>query len=218
MGTITGRNCKVEVALTFSAAVVAGATLITKANPPQVTDAAHGLSNGSVGFWLMPAGGMVELDEQGFMVNNVATDTFEMPGLDSTDYSTHVAAGNSYTIAATWGTVSEAASYEVGGGAAGQIEDNRLHETKDRNISGNLAAQTLNVGIKNQEVDGAAMQFVATKAMRGLPVLIKISKAGRVLRVAYGVPSLPGESVSAGGGATGTFAVNVPGFCVKPNV
>lgn len=217
MGTITGRNVKIEVALTLSAAVTGGVTDITKAYPPVVTDAAHALANGAVGFFTVPAG-MVELDLQAFMVNNQAANTFELPGLDSTDFSTVVPASTTYQVAATWGTISESASYAIGGGAAADIEDNRLHEVKDRNISGNLPAQNVNIGIKPQEVDGAAMQFVQRQAMRGLNVLMKISKAGKVLRVFYGEPSLYDENVSAGGGATGGFSVKVPGFAVKPNV
>jgi len=49
-------------------------------------------------------------------------------------------------------------------------------------------------------------------------VLVRISKGNQVLRVAYGQPSVPGESVQAGQLASGSFSITVPGYVVKPNV
>lgn len=213
MTTIVGRNCKVEVALTFDTALEP--TAVTKAGPPVATLTSHGLTDGEVGFWTVTAG-MVELDGQAFMVDGSDTNTFEMPGLDTTDYSTYSA--GSATVAATWGTISEAAGYTVGGGASAQLDDSRLLDVKTRNVAGLLAAQDLTIDLKNAEIDGAAMAFINTKAQRGLPCLFKITKGSQVLRVAYGVPSLPGEQVAAGGLASGQFNVICSGWVVKPNV
>lgn len=217
MTTIVGRNCKVEVALTFAAAVTGGATGITKANPGVVTDVAHGLADGDVGYWLVTAG-MVELNEQAFIVDNKTTDTWEMPGFETTNYSTFSAAESTYTMAATWGTVAEAAGYSVGGGAASQLDDTRLTDTKQRNVAGNLAPQDVTIDVRSGEVDGAAMQFIAQKARAGAAVLVKISKGAQVLRVVYGVPSLPGEGVQAGQLGTGQFSITVPAWAAKPNI
>jgi hypothetical protein len=214
MGTITGRNCKVEVALTFAAAI--NPTAVTKASPPVVTLSAHGLANGAVGYWSSVTAGMIELQDQAFMVNNQATNTWEMPGLDSTDYTTYTA--GSAIMAATWGTLSEAVSYEVGGGAVNQLDDTRLYENKTRNIAGLLPSQDIKFSIRPQEIDGTVLAFIVGKAKRGLQILVKISKGSQVLRVAYGTPSVPGESVSVGGAATADFNLVVPAWVVKPNV
>lgn len=214
MGTIVGRNCKVEVALTFAAA--ANPTAVTKASPPVVTLTSHGLANGAVGYWSSVTAGMIELQDQAFMVNNQATNTWEMPGLDSTDYTTYTA--GSVTMAATWGTLSEAMSYEVGGGDVNQLDDTRLYENKTRNIAGLLPSQDLTFGTRPQEIDSTVLAFVTGKAKRGLQILVKISKGSQVLRVAYGTPSVPGESVTVGGAATATFNLIVPAWVVKPNV
>ncbi len=216
MTTIVGRNCKVEVALTFGSAVT-GATAVTKAAPAVVSDAGHGLADGDVGFWTV-TGGMVELNEQAFMVDNKTTDDFEMPGFETTNYSTFVGASSSYTMASTWGTISEAAGYSVGGGAASQLDDTRLPDTKTRHVAGLLAPEDVTIDVKVGEIDGAAMIFIGKKARAAEPVLIKISKGSQVLRVLYGVPSLPGEGAQAGALATGQFSVTVPGWVVKPNV
>lgn len=213
MPTITGRNCKVEVALTFASPV--SPTAITKAYPPVVTLNAHSLSAGAAGYWTVTAG-MVEMHEQAVLVHNPLTNTFDLPGLDATDYSTYTA--GTLTMAATWGTLSESAGYNVGGGAADQLDDTRLIDVKKRNIAGMLASQDVTIDIRNQEVSGTAMSFVERQALRGLGCLFKISRAGQVLRVFYGVPSLPGESVQAGQLASGQFVVNCPAFAIKPNV
>ena len=213
MGTIVGRNCKVEVALTLASAILP--TAVTKAYPPVATLSAHALTAGMVGFWSVSAG-MVELDQQAIVVSNPLTNTWEMPGLDTADYSTYTA--GSLIMAATWGTISEATSYEVGGGAADQLDDTRLYQSKRSNLAGLLAAQDLNIGVKQQEINGTAMQFVERQAQRGLYCLFKISKAGQILRVAYGVPSLPGENVGTGALGEGQFSVTCKQFVLKPNV
>lgn len=215
MPTIKGRNVKVEVALTFDAAISLSSAAVSKAYPPVVSAAAHGLIDGECGFFTVPDG-MVELDSQGAMVDNSATDTFELPGLDTTDYSTFTS--GSFTAAATWGTVAESTAYAVGGGAANPLDDTRLIDSKTRNEAGNLASQDVTIDLKPQEVSGAAMAFLERQAQRGLPCLIKISKQGRVLRIFYGTPSLPGESVGAGQLATGQMSVTVPAWVLKPNV
>lgn len=215
MPTISGRNVKVEVALTFDPAIDLAANAVSKAYPPVVTKATHGLTDGEVGFFTV-SDGMVELAEQAALVDNAATGTFEIPGLDTTDYSTFTT--GSFTAAATWGTLAESTAYAIGGGAAQPLDDTRLHDSKSRSEAGNLAAQDVSIDVKPQEVSGAAMAYIERQAQRGRRCLFKISKGGRVLRVFYGTPSMPGESVSTGQLATGQMSVTVPGWAVKPNV
>lgn len=212
MTTIVGRNVKVQVALTFSAA--ANPTDVSKANPAVATLAAHGRQVGDVGFWSVSAG-MTELDQQAVVVTAAPSGTFDMAGLDSTGYSTYTA--GSITFAATWGTVSEAAGYTVGGGAANQLDDTRLMDVKTRNVAGMLPSQDLSIDVKQQEINGAAMSFIESAAKNGTPVLIKITRGNQVLRVAYGVPSIPGESAAAGALATGQFNIVCPAWVLKPN-
>ncbi len=113
--------------------------------------------------------------------------------------------------------MSEAASYSVGGGEANALDDPRLMDAKLRQIAGFLQPENLTIDVSPQEVDGSAMQFIIRKARNGEKVLVKISKGQRVLRVAYGTPSVPDESVQAGQKASGTFNLIVPAFVLKPN-
>jgi hypothetical protein len=212
MTTIVGRNCKVEVALTFAASIAP--TAVTKANPPSCTLTTHGMTDGDAGYWSVSAG-MIELDQQACLINQIDVNTFTLLGLDSTYYSTYTA--GTFYEAATWGTLSEAAGYAVGGGEADQLDDGRLNDNKRRQVAGFNAAENLTIDVKQGEVDGAALQFIIAAARNGTSVLIKITKGTQVLRLAYGVPSVPGESVQAGQLATGSFSLTVPAYVVKPN-
>lgn len=214
MPTISGRNCKIEIALTIADAI--SPTEVTKAYPGVVTMAAHGLSNGQVGYWLA-GGSMLQLDQQAIVVGAVASGTFSMPGLDTSDYD-EFDPGPTLHMGATWGTLAESSGYTVGGGAAAQLEDTRMHEAKTRNVAGNLANQDVTLDLRIQEVSTVPMQFLERNAQRGLPALFKITKNGRILRAFYGVPSLPGEQVSTGQLASGQINVIVPAWCLKPNV
>ncbi len=213
MTTIVGRNCKIEVALTFAA--VAAFTAVTKANPGVATKSAHGIADGTVGYWSVAAG-MVELDGQATMTGSAATNTLELEGLDTTQYSTFTA-GDFYA-AATWGLLDEAGGYSVGGGTSDQLDDSRLHLGKRRNVAGLNAAEDLNVNIKTPEVESAALSFLTAAARNGTNVLIKITKGTRIIRVAYGVPSTYGEQVDVGGLGTGSFSLTCPAYVLKPNV
>ena len=213
MSTTKGRNVKVEVALTFASLITP--TAVTKASPGVATLTSHGLTDGMAGYW-SAAAGMVELDQQGVLVGSVTSNTFAMPGLITTDYTTYTTA--SFYAAATWGTVSEASAYSIGGGAATELDDGRLMDVKARTESGLLAPQNLTIDIRNPVISGTALAFIESQAMRGLPCLFKITQGSNVLRVVYGTPSLPGESVAAGQLASGQLTVNCPAFAIKPNV
>jgi hypothetical protein len=67
-------------------------TAITKANPAVVTSNTHGFSNGDE-VELNGIVGMTELNGRRFIARNVATNTFELEGEDSTNYTTYGSGG-----------------------------------------------------------------------------------------------------------------------------
>lgn len=67
-------------------------TAATKANPCVVTSAGHGYSNGDEVF-INGVVGMWEINNRFLRVANVTTDTFELVGVDSTNYTTYVSGG-----------------------------------------------------------------------------------------------------------------------------
>jgi len=210
MTTAIGRNVRLEVGLTYSAAKTV--TAVTKANPGVATSAAHGLANGAVGYWSVAAG-MVELDGQATRVYNQATNTFDLQGLDTTNYSTFTA--GTFTPVATWGTVSEAAGFNVGGGAANLLDDTRLTDAKTKNVNGLLGAQNVSISIKSPTINGTALDFIETAARNQTICVFRITLHDGNVRVFKGVPSLAGESLQSGGLSDGTFTVTVDGWVLK---
>lgn len=64
----------------------------TQANPVVVTSTAHGLTNGTV-VYIDSVSGMVELNGRAFVIANVATNTFELKGVDGTSYTAYTSGG-----------------------------------------------------------------------------------------------------------------------------
>lgn len=64
----------------------------TKANPCVVTSVAHGFSNGDY-VLINGISGMTELNGNSYLIANVAANTFELSGIDSTSYTTYVSGG-----------------------------------------------------------------------------------------------------------------------------
>jgi len=81
-------------------------TAVTQANPAVVTSASHGYSNGDRVF-VTGIVGMTQLNNREFTVANVAANTFELSGIDSSAYT-------AYTSGGTVGKIVEVAtSYSV---------------------------------------------------------------------------------------------------------
>lgn len=70
-------------------------TNITKANPAVVTSTAHGLSNGDV-VRITGVSGMTEVNGHTFTIANVAANTFQLSGTNSSAYTTYTSGGNAY--------------------------------------------------------------------------------------------------------------------------
>jgi hypothetical protein len=210
MTTAVGRNVRLEIGLTYSAAKVV--TAVTKALPGVASSAAHGLANGSVGYWTVSAG-MTELDGQASRVYNQAAGTFEIQGVDTTNYGTFTA--GTYTPVATLGTLAEAVGYEIGGGAADAQDDTKLLDSKHRNFSGLLAAQNVNITIKNQTVNSAVLDAIESAAKNLTSLVWRITLHDGAVRVFRGVPSLPGESLQSGALASGSFTILVDAWVAK---
>ncbi len=78
-------------------------TAITNADPVVATVAGHGYSNGDE-IYVNSVGGMTELNNRNFKVQNVTTDTFELflmdsvTGLDGTLYGAYTSSGNAFLV------------------------------------------------------------------------------------------------------------------------
>lgn len=213
MPTVLGRQCRIEIALTFGTALTINN--VTKASPAVATaSAAHTLTVGQVGYFAV-TDGMTELHNQAARVQASATPAFTLQSLDTTTYSTAVTGGATYTPALTWGLVDSAAGYEIQGGEADQLDDTRLQDAKKRNVTGMLAAQGLSVTTRPQTVNNTVMERIEAAARNNTALLWRITLSDGSVRVYYGIPSLPGESVQAGALASGSFSVTGDGWVLK---
>lgn len=207
MANVKGRNVKIEFAATFASALAV--TALTNANPGVGTAAGHGKANNSVGYFA-DVTGAEKLNGQAVRLKNVAANTFELQGLDTTSYGTFTA-GNLVT-AATWVTLSEATSYSIGGGSAEKLDATRLIDTVKVEEQGLLPTQTANIGVLSQDTPSPAMQILQTAVQQGGSVLVRITLPNGAVRIFYGEPSLPGEDVQKGQLGTGQLDFTVKGL------
>lgn len=70
-------------------------TGISQANPGVVTAASHGMANGTVAR-IASVVGMVQVNNRAVIVRNQATNTFEMGGVDTTDYTAYTSGGQAF--------------------------------------------------------------------------------------------------------------------------
>lgn len=91
-------------------------TAITAANPPVVTSAAHGLSNGTQVFigLATKSGGAHESDGAIYTIANVTTDTFELQGVTGSGWSAYTGGGRALALT---GSMPKAVFYGTGVGA-----------------------------------------------------------------------------------------------------
>jgi hypothetical protein len=108
---------KVEVQTGLGAAK--NITAITKASPAVVTSTAHGLTNGDF-VQILAVVGMTELNGGWYKVANVAANTFELSGVDSTGYGTYVSGGTAQL--GTFGTWCEIKTVTQQDGEAPDID------------------------------------------------------------------------------------------------
>jgi len=86
-----GTILSVETALASTKAI----TGATAANPVVVTATAHGYTNGDI-VKVANVVGMVQLNNRAFVVANVTTNSFELKGVNGTNYTAYVSGGDSY--------------------------------------------------------------------------------------------------------------------------
>lgn len=167
-----GTNMTVRVESTRGSAIAV--TAITLADPGVATSVAHGLANGDVVEWDISAG-MVELAGQAVRVANVAADTFELEGLDTTDYTTWTA-GDAYEITA-FHTLSNAQSITMPNPAPERIDVTTLIDKTKQYLYGLADAPDGSItGIYDPLNAGVVAIKAATKSNTDL--VFKIDWAG----------------------------------------
>lgn len=207
---VKGRGIRIEVAATYASPVAI--TDVSNASPGVATKIAHGLLNDQVGYFT-GVDGMVQLEDQAVRIKNKTTDTFELQGLDTSNFSDWVS-GN-IVVAATWATLAEATSYSIPDASTEDLDATTLLDVIDVTEAGNMAAQPLNISVLSKEVLSSAMTLIEAAARAGTKMLVRITLQGGAVRVYYGIPSAPGEDVQAKQLGKGTLSFKGRGFLLK---
>lgn len=210
MPNVKGRGIRVEIAATFGAAKPV--TAVSKANPGVATSAAHGMANNTVGYF-NNVSGMVQLEKQACRLKNVATNTFELQGLNTSQYSDFVS--GEFINVLTWQTLAEATSYRFGGGSAEKLNATRLIDIVTQEELGNLPADALNLGLLAQDTPSAAMQLFESAVQTQGICIVRITLGNGAVRVCTIEPGLPGEDVQQGQLGTGSLDGAVKGLVLK---
>lgn len=211
MTAVIGRGVRVEVAATYSAAKTV--TAITQASPGVATSAAHGLTDGTVGY-LSGISGMVQLEGMAVRVDAPATNTINLESLDTSAFSAF-SGTCSLTPVATWQTLGIATSYSIGGGEAEKLDNTTLLDDVKQELNGQLASQSVSINVNAETFNSAAMALIEAAARAANSLVFRITLKDGSVRVFRGEPSLPGEDVQKGAIGTGSFSVSVKGFVIK---
>lgn len=131
MATVT-KWSNVAVAMQSALAAADTITGITKANPGVATSTAHGLANGD--YVYLSINGMHQLNDRVVRVANVAANTFELEGVDTTDFDTFTS-GTAEGI--TFGTsVTTATTVSSDGGGFDFIDTTTIHVNSRSQVPG----------------------------------------------------------------------------------
>jgi hypothetical protein len=177
---------------------------ITKAAPPVVSATGHGFNDGDI--VLIRCSGLADADYLVARVDNKATDTFELEGIDSTDWNGTFSSGQAYHL--TLGTAaSTLTDVNPSGGEAEDINVRTIHNTRDRVIPGNFSPLVHNFGSLWDPTDPALVAlrgFGKLKSAVGIEIVF--ATGVRVLGCA-----IPSASLAPAGsaGATVTTPVKV---------
>lgn len=128
----------VQVSMQSALGAAKTITAITKASPAVCTSTAHGLANGD--FVKLTVAGMVQLDGRVFRIANVAANTFELEGVDSTLFDTFT---SGTAEAVTFGTSFNVfTSVNGSGGDFDFIDTTTIHATAKSQVPGAANAAT----------------------------------------------------------------------------
>ncbi len=211
MTTIVGRGVRVEVQKTLG--TPKNITAVTQTSPGVATSVAHGFSDGTI-CALSGVEGMVQLEGIAIRVDAPVTDSFSLENLDTTNFPAFTGSTVATPVTA-WDTITEATSFQIGGGDAEKLDDTKLLDDIKQELTGLLAAQSVTININAQTTPSVGMQTVEGAARNATDIIFRATYKDGAVRFFRGTPSLPGEDVQKGALATGTFGVTVKGFVLR---
>jgi len=128
----------VQVAMQSVLATGDTITGITKANPGVVTSTGHGILDGE--YVVLTSVGMSQLDQRVVRAANVTANTFELEGVDTTNFDTFTSGScQVITFGTTFGTIK---SLSGSGGDFSFVDTTTIHDSVATQIPGIASAST----------------------------------------------------------------------------
>ena len=199
-----------NVAVSMQSAIAAAKTIsgITKASPPVVTSDAHGYANGDIVF--LEVLGMYQLNEKVARVANIATDTFELEGLDSTEFDTF-SSGTAQEV--TLGTsVTSATTINGSGGEFDFVDTTTIHANAKSQIPGLPSAISYSMdNIWDISDAGEAAMLVASNNQSRRVIKFQFGPGGRIMYFAgyVGFTGIPTGQAQGLVTSPAVFTINV---------
>lgn len=159
---------------------------LTNASPGVVTATAHGYTTGDI-VYVDNVVGMTGVNKRAFVADSVATNTFNLKGVNTTDtsvYAAYASGGDSYKI--TTGAVAEVSGIDGFDGQANEIDTTNLSSVAKEYLLGlqDFGTVSFDVYLKNSDAGQIALR--TAKESGAAKVFTITDSAGQVLAfVAY---------------------------------
>lgn len=169
---------------------------VTKANPGVATSVAHGLTDGK--YIYLEVQGMRQINQRVVRVANAAADTFELEGIDSTDYDTFVS-GTAKEL--TFGnSISSATTVSASGGEFDMIDTTTIHDSQKSEVPGLPSAISYEMDHKWDYADAGQIAMKAASDIQAIRAFkFQFGTGGKILVFAgyVGFTGAPGGSAQA---------------------
>lgn len=182
-----------NVSVSMQSAIATAKTIsgITKADPGVVSATAHGYSNGDIIY--LEVNGMYQLNERVARVASVTTDTFELEGIDTTDFDTFTS-GTCQKV--TLGTsIVTATSVSASGGEFDMIDTTTIHDNAKKQQPGLPSAISFNMEHIWDSSDTGQIAMKAASDAQSMRVFkFQFGTGGKIIYFAgyVGFTNLPG--------------------------
>ena len=183
---------------------------LTNANPGVVTATAHGYTTGDI-VYVDNVGGMTGVNKRAFVADSVATNTFNLKGVNTTDttvYSTYTSGGDSYKV--TTSAVAEVSGVDGFDGQANEIDVTHLSSIGKEYLLGlqDFGTVSFDVFLKNSDTGQAALR--TAKESGAAKVFTITDSAGQVMSFVAYVKSFT-VSMSADDSVKGKVSLRITG-------
>lgn len=208
MGYIIGRNTRVEVQKTLSAAIAISA--ISLALPAVASyEGAVDPSNGDVIVINDDIDGMFELAGQTVRLANVSSGgspgSIELEGIDSSLYGA-LSGETSFVRVTAWATLGNAKTLSAGSTSPNKKDSTTLLDRKQRYLLGQPDTPDITVDmLSNPFLEAVAL--IKAASLTGAQLAFRVTCQDGSKRIFGGLVSLPSENITTGEIATGGFTI-----------